>query len=344
MSLQRMYGAVQSTLGGVDFAALHPGFRQYTFALYTPEMVCLNGSMLPWDAHFCANTAIKYGGETIAIWNVTDGDNSDADILAYNMVHEMFHCFQEEQGETRYCNDLRLLGYPADLTNYMRKHQESQYLADAYVQGSIASLHRFCEIRNARLAARREYVLEELRAETIEGMAEFVALKALRQIDRDKYTRSVAEVLARLRKGAPLLFDVRRMAYDTGAAFALTLEKLGLPLHNAFSQATVYEQSLPVSASNGEVREEPAIRQHYQEWMMQKRGRIADGMADCRYVDYPSVICGYDPMNMLRVDDFVLCTRFAVLQSKIGSIHLKGPVVLRLAANSDQRVQGYYAV
>lgn len=53
----------------------------------------LNNEILPKTDEFLANTAILYMSKYIATWYLTEETNLD--ILAYKMVHEMFHAYQK---------------------------------------------------------------------------------------------------------------------------------------------------------------------------------------------------------------------------------------------------------
>ena len=108
MELLTLYHAVAEQLDRLDFAALYPGYHRYPFALYDEEQVCLEGQLFPWDDRFLGNTSIEYEGRRIAIWSVAL-DPQPPVALAANMAHEMFHCFQFDEGERRFPDDLRLL-------------------------------------------------------------------------------------------------------------------------------------------------------------------------------------------------------------------------------------------
>ena len=73
-----------------------------------------------------------HGNEYIAIWNFEMDSAGDTDVLAANIVHEMLHCFQWENRETRYPDDLELLMYPQNLENFNAKFFENKYLAEAF--------------------------------------------------------------------------------------------------------------------------------------------------------------------------------------------------------------------
>lgn len=352
LELLNTYQAVDSILRRIDFGALAPGFRKYKYAFYNSEAICLDGKLLPYDAAFCGNTAIEYRGEQVAVWNLAHEKKNDAEILAYCMVHEMYHCFQHENGEIRYSDDFRLLNYPADLENYVCKYQENQLLIEAYRDGDEKALLQFCEIRNERLGKFQNAVLEELKAETCEGMAEYIGLKALRRIDEKKYEEILNRTLERLKNDISLLFDVRRLSYDVGAVFALTLERLGLSVKNDFSGPTVYEQSRITDAAPGFVQEAmaqtvvetsfSAIREAFYRKLEENEQKIQESIAGAKYTPLESDIWGYDPMNMIRFGDLILCSHFVWLKGAGETLNLSGPVTLKMKAGADRAVEGYY--
>lgn len=81
----------------------------------------LNGMILPCTMHhrsfkwadfskteeFLANTAICYQGRLIAIWCLSE--EMDLDILASKIIHEMFHAYQMECGESRFPEEVEAL-------------------------------------------------------------------------------------------------------------------------------------------------------------------------------------------------------------------------------------------
>ena len=131
-----IYYEVSIRLDLLDFSKLWKDFHRYSFALYNSTSVWLNDKVIPWDNRFLGNTAILLDGEYIAIWNVEDdlslNKNLDMDILCANLVHEMFHAFQQEMGETRFPNDLKTLTYTDDIGNFILKLQENSILAEIF--------------------------------------------------------------------------------------------------------------------------------------------------------------------------------------------------------------------
>lgn len=125
MDLKTMYAEVASRIDAMDFSALFSGFTPFSFALYDESACVLDGEYIQKTDAFIGNTAILYNNAYIAIWNVTSHD-SDMDVLAAKIVHEMFHAFQHTQKEDIFPNELKALTryeYKAgNLTMKMKEH------------------------------------------------------------------------------------------------------------------------------------------------------------------------------------------------------------------------------
>ena len=244
MDLLQLYSTVNTILNTVDFNALFEGFHKYRFALYTSEEIIIDGKIIPYQDGFRGNTSIFYEGEYIAIWNLEFDPIDDPEQLAYCLIHEMFHCHQYTNNETRYPSDFELLNYPDDIENFVNKYNENKYLADAYEQHDIELLRKFAYIRELRYKVYPSMVCQELKAETLEGMAEYIGLKALESINAEKYRAIVDDYLGKLKAESNLLFDVRRISYFTGTIFFLCLEQFSFSVNNVFdSEETAYEQN-----------------------------------------------------------------------------------------------------
>lgn len=341
MHLLRAYQQVSALLDRIDFPALQPGFHRFRFALYDSAHACVDGVLLPRDERFRGNTAIDDAGTPLAIWNLA-GEDGDTTALASGMVHEMFHCFQHERGETRYPDDLSLLAYPDDPAHFARKHHENRLLADAFAHQDTDALRRFCAVRRARLAQYPQAVRQECLAETIEGTAEFVGLKALKTLAPTQYERTVAAYLCKLREDLPLLFDVRRGAYYTSALLCLTLDALHLSMRNDFGPQTLYEQNALSGAPDGACPDFPGLPLAYAAWVERKRSAIDACVQAAAFTPCPARVVGYDPMNMQRAGNLLLCMHFVAVRDAVSTRTLPGPVVLRLAEGSDRETEGYY--
>lgn len=341
MELLSLSQAVAQQLDRLDFSALYPGYHRFPFALYNEERVCLEGQLFPWDDRFLGNTSIEYEGQRIAIWSVAL-DPLPPVSLAASMAHEMFHCFQFEQGEHRFPDDLRLLNAPTEQDFYQLKLAENCALAIACRTGDAAEFRRFAALRNERAAHFPQIAAEEWKAETIEGMAETVCLRALRVLDPARYAEALACYLAKLENELPLLFDARRLCYYTGTVLCLTLERLGLPFYNDFTGTTLYEQNRPTDALCFEAPEVPALAALFAEHLKEQQTTLAAHRQARPFHPCEAAICGYDPMNMFRMDQWLYCSHFLFIRQDGAAQQLHGPVLAQLAPGSDYRIIGYY--
>ncbi len=264
--------------------------------------------------------------------------------LAYLLVHEMFHCHQFSNGEARFPSDFALLRYPDDQDNFTEKYNENRYLADACEGCDFTALQRFAALRAQRLAAYPGMVAQELRAETTEGMAEFIGLKALKAINREKYISRVRDYLGELRAEGRLLFDVRKISYYTGAVFFLCMDAIGRKIENDFqSELTAYEQN-PVDTDGVEAQVRPYdfIGREYAALMEEKEAKVAEHMARASYVPCDALIVGYDPMNMFQIRNMVYCSYFVCLNEGGQTKAINSAVLLVLTGESERGICGYY--
>lgn len=344
MTLHEIYLQVNSRLETMDLGTLFAGFHLYKFAIYNSSEICIDGGVIPWQSDFRGNTSLKYKNEYVAIWNYELDPVEDMDYLAYCMVHEMFHCYQNENHERRFPSDLALLNYPDDLFNFTRKYNENRCLAAAYTNGSFESFRMFMGIRNQRAKQYPRMVTQEMKAETFEGMAEYVGLKALRLLDRKKFEATVNDYTEKLIGEGSLLFDVRRISYYSGAVFFLCLDLFGYHIAGGFTgELTPYEQ-IKINTDDivPIIREYPFIRREYQKLTSEKTDMINRHLECAAYIECKAFICGYDPMNMYRWQKFIYCKYFVALNENGNVFPLNEPVLLVLAANSDSEIIGYY--
>ncbi|MBQ8815303.1 MAG: hypothetical protein IJZ85_12505 [Lachnospiraceae bacterium] len=344
MDLIEAYHAANAILNTIDFNDLFEGFHPYGFALYNSNEIIIDGKAIPYQEDFRGNTSILYKGKYIAIWNMEFDPVDDPEHLAYCLVHEMFHCHQCANHESRYPSDFELLNYPDDVENYINKYNENRYLANAYEQRNIMLLRKFACIRESRYKKYPSMVCQEWKAETLEGMAEYIGLKALRRINADKYNTIVNDYLGKLKVETDLLFDVRRISYFTGTIYFLCLEQFGFSVNNVFdSEQTAYEQnSIDITGITAEILPCDFIPNKYAELVKKKEAKVKEHIQHSKYIESHAFICGYDPMNMFRVGDMVYCSHFVCLNEndEIKTIH--SAIALQLAENSNQTVVGYY--
>lgn len=319
--MRRIYDAVGQRLGALDFQALYPGFHAYPYALYDLTQVCLPDRTIPYQDAFCANTVIPWEeGKLLAIWQMDEASAQDLDVLAAHLVHEMFHAYQTEANlVAEWPDDLMLLCYPQDMTNYMIKHHENRLLADA-VDAPAVERERLLQTLHACRALRRlqigAFAAQEERVEQLEGQAECCFLLALAQLDADKYRKCLTEYQRLLREESAV-FDVRRTSYYSGALLRLLESRP--------------DQPLPVLAQRLQERQADTKR-ILRDFFRQKRRKHV--VSAC--------LCGYDPMNQLRMGDMLWAKRFVCLAIHGESVRIDGPVVLRMKPGSVREVAAYF--
>ena len=61
------------------------------------------------------------------------------------------------------------------------------------------------------------------------------------------------------------------------------------------------------------------------------------------YTSVQASICGYDPMNMWKLGDYLFCSHFILLECDSGTEKfLKGPVALLVSDSCNHQIKGYF--
>ncbi|WP_373742566.1 hypothetical protein, partial [Jeotgalibaca porci] len=164
-----------------------------------------------------------------------------------------------------------------------------------------------------------------------EGAAEFVGMRALRQLAPDKFEERLQSYLAAITDLSAEMLAVRRQAYYTGTLLLLALPPVELnQTELIYKQLTKEIEPLPFS-----VRHEEKITQILKEETEQRKA-IMTHFTEKEHIT--GKITGYDPMNMVRWQDFIYCKHFV----KVGATFLSGPLVLEMQIDSLNDVQAVY--
>jgi len=351
-TLESACRAAARRLGQLDFAALWPGFRPYSFALYGRSDACMDGVCFPRPENFRGNTALLFRGRPTAIWDMERGGLEDMDILAAKLVHEMFHAFQLEQEETRFPDDLAALDYQPDAESLAWKWRENQLLAQAACSedqaGARALLSQVMAIRSRREARMGRIVQCEYLVETAEGMAEYVELLALAALSPEKYGRQLSAIRRELEQPSPLLLEPRRLAYHTGSLLLLAARAAGLPFRHQIGDEArpvcrIVAQALPAS-DPGTIPIDPVLASLPAQRRREREHILTAFWARSpRYTEGDFTITGYDPMNMWKLDDRIYGNHFWQLRDKHTghTITLTGETVL--LSRDGREVAGYWS-
>ena len=215
MGLHDVYTDIASKLSKLDFGKIWPGFHPLKFALYDDENCFFDGEYIEKTDDFCANTTIAYNQENIAIWRVTGEENLD--ILTCNIVHEMFHAYQVNQGWDCWANETEALqNYQYISENLSGKLYENELivaLGDAFDSKKYKELLDVRAYRCARFPYEYQY---EAKIEEIEGTANYVEWMALRQLDEAK-AHSRFEKMKTAITDPSAFFPIRKSCDYTGA-------------------------------------------------------------------------------------------------------------------------------
>lgn len=349
--MRTLYSEVEELIQKIDFEAIWPQFRAYDFALYDDIDIYMKNQTIPYDQRFLGNTAIEIEDTVIAIWKVERPDREDPVLLASNIVHEMFHAFQRERSETRYPDDLVLLDYPTSIENFELKYSENLFLSLALKSHSFESkreyFNSFVSCRLYREGILGQMIEQEYRVETIEGMAEYVGLMALKQLSPFLFHYREDKICDYLKSPDERLFYVRKNGYYTGAAICLILKELGIDFYHDLetTNKTLFtflgkDELQPVKP----LLSDDEIESNYEAFMSTRNELFDQFLSNHNEeIQIKANIVGYDPMNMYKRGDEILCSHFILLR-EVGhneSHYIQGPVLLKMKTGSLREVEAY---
>ena len=350
--MRELYNKVNELIGKIDFTAIWSGFLKHPFALYDKSNVYLQNETIPHDNRFVGNTSIEYDGEYIAIWFVDESEAEDPELLAAAIVHEMFHAFQQSKNEERFPNDLLMLDYPENEENYAVKHCENLLLVNASkawdIQEKKGHIEQFISARKYRESLIGNIIKQEYLSETIEGMAEYVGCMALRQLAKTKYEARIRNFIDNLSVLDNRFFDIRRMSYYSGAMFCIQLAEAKIDFFHDVGSVERPLFSLiakeAAAVKPGITVDIELIARHIQAINSEKEAKFKEFLSSHHgKVMFDGFICGYDPMNMIKLSDKILCSHFVMLQDmKQGSPEfIQGPVLVNMKPCSINQVSSY---
>lgn len=356
--MRELYNKVLNNLEKINFEKLWGGFSRYEFALYSTKEVHFENKVIPWDIRFIGNTAIKYEDKYIAIWNV-DYDllngNHDIEILSANIVHEMFHAFQYENGETRFPKDLVTLAYPDNVHNFCLKYEENKILSKAFHESNLTAkrqvLEKFYSIRINRQQIIGDMCKCEFLSETSEGIAEYVGTMALKQLSEKKHTERMKKYSEYLHNFSPLQLDIRRSSYYSGAVFLVVAHDLGINFEHVLSEQnkTVFEiinECFEYRKIDDLHPETALIEKAISENIARKKDLIDKFMQSSERIATKGdfYISGYDPMNMIKFNNKILCKTFISLtdiRTNEKNIYM-GETLLEMKGGTVDKVECFY--
>lgn len=242
--MRNLYKEVKKRIERLDLNLLWSGFHYFDFALYSDSIVILDDKEIPYDDRFIGNTAIKLEGDNyIAIWKITGSpDSYDYDILASKLVHEMFHAYQYDNNENRWPNEYEALDYQYSEENLSAKITETELLIKSYQNANLDDFILFASMRKKRAKSYAFEITYETHIETVEGMANYVELKSLEHLSKQKFNDSIHDMIKKLSKLENYLL-IRHISYSIGALLMLVAAKTKLNFIHQIGneEKTIYE-------------------------------------------------------------------------------------------------------
>ena len=214
-NLETLYNMVTEAISKVDFTKLWEDFKPLKFALYNETECFFDGHYVEKTADFCANTAIEYKGEVIAIWNVEQ--EMSIPVFASKIIHEMFHAFQDRQGWDCWAKEMEALyKYKYSEENLSIKLHENKLLLellDGFDMGKYKELLACRKYRSEKYPYEFSY---ECSGEEIEGGANYVEWQVLKQLDEEAADKLIDDMRKTMLR-PEYFFPIRISGYYTGA-------------------------------------------------------------------------------------------------------------------------------
>lgn len=354
IKIRNLYKEVELELDKINFNNIWPGFLRTDFALYDSESVYLKDREITYDNRFIGNTSIDFDGDRLAIWQVENVDLEDKKLLAANIVHEMFHSYQFINNESRFPNDLKGLDYPMELNNFEIKYRENELIVSLFDDIEREERYEFLKeiiaLRNLRRKSYGTDIDYEFAIETIEASAEYCGTIALKSISKDLYQARIEDYKDKLLNDIALLFDVRRLSYYSGTLFLLILDELEIEFSREIKgqRKSIFEEvsgSIKYNIRNTEDINYTHIEEEYKKAIADKENKFKNFFKQAyKENKLDAYICGYDPMNMIKLNNMILCSNFIMLQDSYTNekLFLKGPLIVELEKDTIDYVREYY--
>jgi len=323
-----IYNTIEKKINTINFEKLFLGFPRFEFALYNDNIVVMKDQIIPYDNRFIGNTSITYEGKHIAIWKI-DTIYVHFNTLATKIVHEMFHAWQMKLQEKRFPNEHQGLFYHYEKYNISMKFDETKYLLKAYEDEDKNALEKFVNLRERR---RRDYPLEvqfEEGVETIEGMATYVELEALKMLDVDEYHKAYDRLKDSI-KNIGHYIPIRAVSYDVGALMIMVAKSLEMEYVHEIG-----EEDRPLYKLI--FTDVPLIDFYYENTLVDLEfldgyyqdilSRITNVLISNPRIHHCDYVVGFDPLNTFKIEKYVYYRHFVMIQSNDRQIFIRNEAV-----------------
>lgn len=318
------------------------GFESFPLALYNSnEVYLINYKALPkgyyvdgkvavgkWDERFKGNTAVNLDGQYMAIWNMDTLDEMiDLDKLYSEVVHEMFHACQLKNGDKRFGDEVMYLTYKFTGEFLDLRMKERECLLKALFETDEAKkkelISDFISIRECRRSLIGERINYEYGVESIEGTATYVEYKAFQKETKLPEKYIAAGYGKRLIENNDLK-DFRSSCYFSGMFIALIMDSFCGNWQASYDKSGMYLYDYFKTQMEWTPKEFTPQVNAYISYILRNydnlaRKEITDFYINSGYdiiLDGRFSITGFDPMNIVSLDNRLLHKNFVMLNNK----------------------------
>ncbi|MDA1677912.1 peptide ABC transporter permease [Bacillus cereus group sp. TH152-1LC] len=219
---------------------LWPGFNRAAFALYDDKHVYVfhhplflkpdnEYTVLKWDEQFKADTFILFKDYPTAIVNMNR--YKDYESLSAILVHELFHCHQYLNKESRFPNESLGFQYPITEENIELRNKERICLYNAVHCKSQAVknnyIKQFIELREQRARfIKEEFITYECMVESIEGPAWYVEMNAYNAVCEKDESETLRKYSGFILDAYEANYNIRKNCYSSGMLLCLLLDEV----------------------------------------------------------------------------------------------------------------------
>ncbi|MGG5737130.1 MULTISPECIES: peptide ABC transporter permease [Bacillus cereus group] len=219
---------------------LWPGFKRAAFALYNDEHVYVfhhplflkddgEYAILKWDEQFKGDTFILFKDYPTAIVNMNR--YKDYESLLAVVVHELFHCYQYLNKESRFPNESLGFQYAITEENIELRNKERICLYDAVHCKSQAEknnyIKQFIELREQRASfMKEEFITYECMVESIEGPAWYVEMNAYNAVYKNDKSETLRKYSGFILDAYEANCNIRKSCYSSGMLLCLLLDEI----------------------------------------------------------------------------------------------------------------------
>lgn len=219
---------------------LWPGFKRAAFALYNDEHVYVfhhplflkddgEYTVLKRDDQFKGDTLILFKNYPTAIVNLNR--YKDYESLLAVVVHELFHCYQYLNKESRFPNESLGFQYPIFEENIELRNRERICLYDAVHCKSQAEkynyIKQFIELREQRARfIKEEFITYECMVESIEGPAWYIEMNAHIAVCKNDESETLRKYSGFILDTYDANCNIRKSCYSSGMLLCLLLDEI----------------------------------------------------------------------------------------------------------------------